>query len=55
MGKRDQLKIGNEADRITVAAILIKNGYSVRTAKVIQPNRKTNKIVLEYWVEPEEK
>ena len=32
--KREQLNIANEQDRLTIAAILVKNGYSVRTVKV---------------------
>ena len=38
--KRAQLIISNEQDRLTVAAVLVKNGYSVRT-------------VVEYWREEE--
>ena len=39
------LKIGNEADRVTVAAILVKNGYEVKTVR-----KKKNTKSYEYYV-----
>lgn len=39
------LKIGNEADRVTVASILFKNGYTVSTARM-----KRNGKTYEYYV-----
>lgn len=39
------LKIGNEADRITVATILFKNGYEVKTVR-----KKKNGKSYEYYV-----
>ena len=39
------LKIGNEADRVTVASILYKNGYEVKPIKV-----KKNGKAYEYFV-----
>lgn len=51
---RNQITISNEQDRLTVATILVKNGYSVRTVKVkVTPTGKSTKIVLEYWKEEE--
>ena len=37
----DKLLITSEADRLTVAAILIKNGYTIRTGKVKRTNGKS--------------
>ena len=39
------LKIGNEADRVTVASILYKNGYSVSPVR-----KKKNGKTYEYFV-----
>lgn len=39
------LKIGNEADRVTVASILYKNGYEVKPVR-----RKKNGKSYEYFV-----
>ena len=33
VGERGYLKIGNEADRVAVASILYKNGYTVRPVR----------------------
>lgn len=46
--KKDEfalLKIGNEADRVTVASILFKNGYEVKTVR-----KSKNKKSYEYYV-----
>lgn len=52
---RQRIKISNEQDRLDVAKILIKNGYSARTTKVkATPTGKTTKTVLEYWEEKEQ-
>ncbi len=49
---RNRINISNEQDRLEVAKILVKNGYSVRTVKVkAMPTGKTTKTVLEYWEE----
>ena len=47
MKKNDMslLKIGNEADRVTVAAILFKNGYEVKTVR-----KRKNQKSYEYYV-----
>ena len=39
------LKIANEADRVTVASILFKNGYEVKTVR-----KKKNGKSYEYFV-----
>lgn len=44
-GESGYLKIGNEADRIEVASILFKNGYTVRTVRT-----KRNGKTYEYYV-----
>lgn len=50
--KREQLIISNEQDRLTVAAVLVKNGYSVRTVKVkATATGKSIKTAVEYWRE----
>lgn len=46
MGEHGFLKIGNEADRVTVASILYKNGYSVSPVR-----KKKNGKTYEYYVE----
>lgn len=45
LGDRGYLKIGNEADRVTVASILYKNGYTTRPVR-----RKKNGKSYEYYV-----
>ena len=50
--KISQIIIANEQDRLTVAAISVKNGYCVRTVKVkTTPTDKSMKTVVEYWRE----
>lgn len=39
------LKIANEADRVTVASILFKNGYEVKTVR-----KKKNGKTYEYFI-----
>ena len=52
--KRSQITISNEQDRLTVAAILVKNGYTTRQVKVkATPTGKSTKTVVEYWQEEE--
>lgn len=41
-----KLEIKNEADRLTVAAILIKNGYTVRIG-----SKKNGKQIRKFFVE----
>lgn len=45
IGSCGVLKIGNEADRVTVASILYKNGYTVKPVR-----RKKNGKSYEYYV-----
>ena len=40
----------NEEDRIKLAELLIKAGYTVRMGRVSAPNNKTSPAV-EYWTE----
>ena len=52
--KREQIIISNEQDRLTVAAILVKNGYTARTVKIkATPTGKTTRTAVEYWREEE--
>lgn len=44
-----KLKIGNETDRLAVASILVKNGYTVRQFGVKAPNGKRNVYFLEIY------
>lgn len=46
IGSHGYLKIGNEADRTTVASILYKNGYSVSPVR-----KKRDGKTYEYYVE----
>ena len=43
------LKIGSEADRVTVASILYKNGYSVQPVKQKKDGR-SNEYLVKYWI-----
>lgn len=45
VGKMGYLRVGNEADRVTLASILYKNGYTVRPVR-----RKKNNKSYEYYV-----
>lgn len=45
MSEKGYLRIGNEADRVTVASILYKNGYTVRPVR-----RKKNGRSYEYFL-----
>ena len=45
IGSRGVIRIKNEADRVTVATILYKNGYTVR------PERVKRNSSYEYYVE----
>ena len=52
MEKKSQmhyLKIGSEADRVTVASILYKNGYSVQPVKQKKDGR-SNEYLVKYWI-----
>lgn len=53
----DRLYISNEADRLTVASILVKNKYTVRQNKFKQPGKRTFTHFLEYevTVDPDDK
>ena len=52
------LKIGNEADRVSVASILYKNGYSVSPVRK-KKNGKAYEYFVAYWLDstdiPEDK
>lgn len=52
--KKMKIKIANEQDRITVAGILVKNGYTIRIVKQKQPGRSQNDYFVEI-VEDEKK
>ncbi len=43
------VKIASEADRVTVASILYKNGYSVQPVKQKKDGR-SNDYLVKYWV-----
>lgn len=45
VGEMGYLRVGNEADRVTLASILYKNGYTVRPVR-----RKKNNKSYEYYV-----
>ena len=45
VGGRGYLRVGNEADRVTIASILYKNGYTVRPIR-----RKKNNKSYEYYI-----
>lgn len=47
----DKILIDREADRLAVAAILIKNGYTIRQGKEKRGNGKTYDYFI-YIVEP---
>lgn len=53
LGTHGYLKIGNEADRVTVASILYKNGYSVSPVRK-KKNGKTYEYYVEYEIKPTE-
>lgn len=53
LGTHGYLKTGNEADRITVASILYKNGYSVSPVRK-KKNGKTYEYYVEYEIKPTE-
>lgn len=42
--------IASEADRMTVAAVLIKNKYTVRSGSQRRPGAKSYDYYLEFWV-----
>lgn len=43
-----KIKINKEDDRLTVAAILVKNKYTVRQGSQRRPNSKTYDYYIEY-------
>jgi hypothetical protein len=43
------LKIGSEADRVTVASILFRNGYSVQPVKQKKDGR-SHEYLVKYWI-----
>ena len=48
MPEYEKLFISSEADRLTVAAILVKNGYKVSQGKMKNPGKKNYLHFLEY-------
>ena len=44
----DQIIIASAEDRLTVAAILVKNDYTVRQGKQLRPGKKSYEYYLEY-------
>ena len=44
----DKIIISTQEDRLTVAAILIKNNYTVRQGKQQRPGKKSYEYYLEY-------
>lgn len=44
----DKIIIGTEADRLTVAAILVKNKYTVRQGKQRRSGSKSYEYYIEY-------
>lgn len=48
---RNQIIILDDEDRLDVAKILCKNGYSVRTVKVNRTPNGMLRPILEYWEE----
>ena len=44
-----KLYIGKEDDRLAVAAVLVKNGYTVRSGKTRRPGAKVYDYFVEYW------
>ncbi len=43
-----RIKIGKEEDRLTVANILVKNGYTVRIVRVKRDSGKSYDFYLEF-------
>lgn len=44
----NRLEIFNEADRLTVAAILVKNNYTVKQSKRKRPGKRSYLYYLDY-------
>ena len=44
----DKVIIASVEDRLTVAAILVKNDYTVRQGKQLRPGKKSHEYYLEY-------
>jgi len=45
------LQVGNEADRVTIASILYKNGYSVSPVRK-KKNGRSFEYYIAYWKAP---
>lgn len=52
-GQANYLRIANQADRVTVAAILYNNGYSVQPVRR-RKNQKSFEYLVKYWQEPQD-
>ena len=44
-----KIKVQNKEDRLTVAKILVDNGYTVKTGKATVPGKKTPVAALIAW------
>lgn len=49
----EKLLISKEEDRLTVAAILVKNKYTVRSGSQRQPGKRSYDYFLEYEPNPD--
>lgn len=50
-----KLEIFNEQDRLTVAAILVKNGYTVRQTREREEGKRSYLYFIEYSKQPKGK
>ncbi len=48
---RMRIRVSNEADRIAVASVLIKNGYAVKVLRVRREGKSQTETYLEVWDE----
>lgn len=48
---RMRIRVSNEADRISVASVLIKNGYCVRVLRIRGGSKSQAETYLEVWSE----
>lgn len=51
MENRMRIRVSNEADRIAVASVLIKNGYAVKVLRVRREGKSQTETYLEVWDE----
>ena len=55
MENRNRIEVADKEDRSVLAAILVKNEYSVRLVKERPANRTNYKYFIEFWKEGESK